>query len=82
MVPFIAHISQITKPWPRPQSGSHQGRLKPQITMSAGLFGGNEQNQFIFGICLLFGIYYLVLFKHHEIALLINILPKLVPVCF
>jgi hypothetical protein len=45
----------------------------------------NEQNQFIFGIldffigiCLLFGIYHLVLFKHHEITLLINILPKMV----
>jgi len=38
-----------------------------------GLFGGNDQNQFFFGIldffigiCLLFGICYLVLNRHPE----------------
>jgi len=61
-----------------------RAKLKPQITMTAcprpiparagaGLFGGNDQNQFFFGIldffigiCLLFGIYYLVFNRHPE----------------
>jgi len=51
---------------------THKLQINIKLQCPPVCLDGNEQNQFIFGI------YYLVLFKHHEITLLINILPKMV----